>query len=92
MAAERHDVATLEVDGVDVRLRYADVVVVHRPESDVADWEAIVMPLAAPTFAHGAYTLSFTTLDGRRFAGPALLVRTVDGTTVFRGAGALVED
>ncbi|MEZ5208892.1 MAG: hypothetical protein R2690_18410 [Acidimicrobiales bacterium] len=83
----------IEIDGTDVRLRYADVVVVRRPESDVADWEAIVVsPLAEPTFAHGgAYTLSFTTLEGRRFAGPALLVRSVEGTSVFRGAGELVE-
>ena len=89
MPARRHDIATLAVDGTDLRLRYADLVVVDRPETDVADWESIVMPLADPRLGHGAYELEFVTLDGRTLRGSALLVRSVEGTIVFRGAGPL---
>ena len=89
MPARRHDIATLSVDGTDLRLRYADLLVVDRPETEIDDWESIVMPFADPGFGHGAYELEFVTLDGRTLRGPALLVRSVDGTIVFRGAGPL---
>jgi len=91
MTSRRHDIATLAVDGHDLRLRYADLLVVDRPESDTADWESIVVPLDDPGFGHGAYELEFVTLDGRTLRGPALLVRDVEGTIVFRGAGPLTD-
>lgn len=87
----RHDIATLRIDGDDVRLRYADVVVVERPETPNADWESIVVPFVDPGLEPGAYVLDLVTLEGVALRGEALLVRSVDGTIVLRGAGPLEE-
>ncbi len=89
MRHRRFDVAALRLDGADVRLRYADLVVADPDGTDDLQWECIAVPLAFDRLAAGAYAVAADTLDGRTLTGDAILVRSVNGTHVFRGAGPL---
>ena len=89
MRHRRFDVAHLRLDGEEVRLRYADLVVADPDGTDQLQWECIVVPLAFDQLATGAYAVSVDTLDGRTLNGDAILVRSVNGTHVFRGADPL---
>lgn len=85
----RFDVVHLRIDGDDVSLRYAHLVVAEPEGTDAVQWECIVVPLAFARLSMGAYALAVDTDDGRTLTGDAILVRSVNGTHVFRGAGTL---
>ena len=89
MRSKRFAVATLRIDGDDLRLKYGDLLVVAHDESTLLDWECVAMPIEHEPLVQGAYRLEFTTLEGRRLDGDAVLVRSVRGTHVLRGAGPL---
>ena len=85
----RLHVAYLRVDGDDIRLRYADVVAVRRDSGEL-DWELVAYGLdRAQTFEPGPYRIEADVLEGPTVAGDAILVRSIDGSHVFRGAGEL---
>jgi hypothetical protein len=89
MRAKRFVVATLHIDGVELELRFADLVVVAHPEATEVDWELIALPAGPAALEPGAYHLELVTTDGRRLRGDAVLVRSLRGTHVLRGAGPL---
>lgn len=90
MRHRRFDVSALRIDGADTGLRYADLVVAEPEGTDALQWECIVVPLSFARLSTGAYTLSVDTACGRTLAGDAILVRSINGSHVFRGAGPLV--
>jgi hypothetical protein len=89
MRSKRFAIATLAIDDSDLRLRYADLLVVAHDSSPQVDWECVVMPTDAVPLEQGAYRVDLVTVDGRQLAGDAVLVRSVQGTHVLRGAGPL---
>jgi hypothetical protein len=89
---QRWVLAHLRLDGVDLRLRYADLVSVHRDGTGAPDWECVAYGFdATTTYPPGAYRLVAERLDGTSVAGDGFLVRSVDGAHVFRGVGELEE-
>lgn len=79
----------MRVDGVDLRLRYADVVAVHR-EGGELDWEVVAYGLdTSQKLEPGPYRVDADVLNGSTVGGDAILVRSVDGVQVFRGVGDL---
>lgn len=89
MDTKRFHLATLAIDGTDVRVKYADLLVARHDNAPDLDWECVVMPFVTDPMEQGAYRVSATTLEGRSLAGDAVLVRSVQGTHVLRGAGPL---
>ena len=89
MRSKRFDIATLDIDGTDVRIKYADVLVVRHDGRADLDWEAVVMPFDPAPLAPEAYHLAAIAMTGERLEGDAVLVRSIEGTHVFRGAGPL---
>ena len=89
MRSKRFAVTGLRIDGGDVRLRYGDLVVAAPEGATVYDWECVAMPVDGQPLDHGAYRLDVVTLEGRELSGDAVLVRSVQGTHVLRGAGPL---
>lgn len=89
MRSKRFAIAAIAIDGRDVRIKYGDVLVAHHENTTELDWECVVMPFAADAMEQGAYRVDVTTIDGRDLAGDAVLVRSVQGTHVLRGAGPL---
>lgn len=90
MRSKRFVIATLAVDGSDVRLKYGDLVVVVHDGATTLDWEFVVMPFDPTPLEPGAYRLTVVTIEGRELTGDTILVRSVSGTHVLRGAGDLV--
>ncbi|MCX7621582.1 MAG: hypothetical protein N2037_12160 [Acidimicrobiales bacterium] len=70
-------------------MKYADLLVVDRDESEGLDWEVVLVPLGDHLFEPETYELSLTTLDARHLSGNAVFVRSVASTHVFRGAGTI---
>ena len=89
MRSKRFAVTGLRIDGGPVRLKYGDLVVVAHDEATVVDWECVATPVDGEPLEGGAYRLDVVTLEGRELSGDAVLVRSVDGTHVLRGAGPL---
>lgn len=89
MISRRFSVAYLRVDGIDVRLRYGDLLVAQHEGATEIDWECVVMPVDPAPMEQGAYRIEVDTVDARVLAGDAVLVRSVQGTHVLRGAGPL---
>jgi hypothetical protein len=89
MRSKRFAVAALSIDGDHHDLRYGDLVVVSHETATELDWECVAMPFDSEPLDQGAYRIDMVTLDGRRLAGDAVLVRSVKGTHVLRGAGPL---
>jgi hypothetical protein len=87
--SKRFAVAGLRIDGDDLRLRFGDLVVVAHDEATTLDWECVVMPFVHEPLDQGAYRLDVVTLEGRELSGDAVLVRSVSGAHVLRGAGPL---
>lgn len=85
----RFDLAHLTVEGVDLPLRMASVVVVDQPGTDGLAWECLAYALDPAPLAPGRYRLGATTLAGRQLDGEAVLVRSVEGAHVLRGDGPL---
>ena len=89
MRSKRFSIAYLRVDGVDVRLKYADLLVAQQDGHQDIDWECVLMPIDPTQMEQGAYSLEVDTIDARVLSGDAVLVRSVQGTHVLRGAGPL---
>jgi hypothetical protein len=87
--ARRFALTELRVDGVGVELRYGDLVVVAHEGGIGLDWECVVTAADGSTLDQGAYHLDLVTLESRAFDGDAVLVRSVGGTHVLRGASDL---
>lgn len=85
----RFDIATLAVERVPVPLRLASLVVAAVELSDDLQWEVVAHGLDSKPFPQGHYLVDLTTLDGLYLRGEAVLVRSVEGAHVFRGAGPL---
>ena len=96
----RFVVDRLLVDGDELVLRHGDVVAVNPADRDEAgsapgtaaepvDWECVVYAVGQDPLEPGVHELSFSTLEGRRLTGDAVLVRSVHGSHVLRGAGPL---
>lgn len=89
MRHRRFDVASLSIEGIDLPLKVAYLLVVDREEVGALQWECLAYGLDAAPVAEGRYLLSIATLEGRQLSGPAVLVRSVDGAHVLRGDGPL---
>jgi hypothetical protein len=85
----RFDIASLSVEGVDLPLKAAYLLVVDRDEVAELQWECLAYALDPAPVAEGRYVLSIATLEGRQLSGAAVLVRSVDGAHVLRGDGPL---
>lgn len=86
----RFDVAHLEIEGVDLPLRAAYLIVAEQEGREDLQWECVAYGLADAPIAQGRYGVSIATLDGRTLAGPAIVVRSVEGAHVLRGDGPLI--
>ncbi len=85
----RFDVASLAVERVNVPLKAAYLLVAETDDSEHPQWECLAYALSLAPIPPGQYRVDLTSLDGRYFQGQALLVRSVDGAHVLRGAGPL---
>ena len=81
--------ATLEVDGLDLPLLSADLVVVERESGDL-DWEVVAMTTPITALHQTTRTLTMTGFpEGRLLSGDAIVVRSNEQRHVFRGSGPL---
>lgn len=85
----RLDIERLAVDGIDRPLAYGDVLVVEQDGHDGLQWELVVMFLGKVAFDEWSGSLDVLTLEGRRLAGEAFLVRAREQMHVFRGTSQL---
>jgi hypothetical protein len=85
----RFDVTSLSVEGVEVPLRAAYLLVAEREVADRPEWECIAYGLDPTPLPQGRYLVTLTTQEGRRLEGQAVLVRSVEGAHVVRGDGPL---
>lgn len=89
MRHARFDVASLAIEQVAVPLKAAYLLVAETDDAPHPQWECLAYALDPAPIAPGAYRVDITTLDGRDLAGHAVLVRSVEGAHVLRGAGRL---
>ena len=90
MRHARFDVARLAVEGVDLPLKAAYLLVAERPSQADLDWECLAFALDDAPLAQQRYQVAISLLfDDRTVTGPAILVRSVDGAHVLRGDGPL---
>jgi hypothetical protein len=82
-------VASLRIGLDDTTLRYADLVVARNEGAVELDWELMATTLDRSPIDHGAHHLVMETADGAFLEGDAILVRSIEGTHVFRGAGPI---
>jgi len=86
---QRFVVAHLQVNGVDLPLRYADLLVARHDNEGDLEWECVAATLRPTHLERGPYGLAVTTPEGRELGGDTVLVRSHDGGLVFRGVGSL---
>ncbi len=89
MRHARFDVATLAIEQVAVPLKAAYLLVAETDDGDHPQWECLAYGFDTAEIAQGRYRVDLTTLDGRVLGGDAVLVRSIDGNHVLRGAGPL---
>ena len=78
------------VNGEEVPLLSADLVVVRRPESDRLDWECVAFTLLMDPFPQEPVFLEMVdVVESRTLSGDALVVRSDQNRHVFRGGGDL---
>lgn len=82
-------VAQASIEQVPVSVRFGDLVIVDHPGNDTPDWELILHVETPMDLERRGYHLEMTTTDAERICGFAVLVRSVEATMVFRGAGPL---
>jgi hypothetical protein len=85
----RFDIAVLAVEQVPVPMKAGYLLVAETDDGVHPQWEALVYAFETAPIAQGRYRVDLTTLDGRVLGGDAVLVRSIDGTHVLRGAGPL---
>lgn len=92
MSGLRHTsvvVASLSIGDDEPLLRYGDLVVTRPPGAVEIDWELVAATVDPAPVGRGAHHLTMVTADRRTLAGDAILVRSIHGTHVFRGAGPI---
>jgi hypothetical protein len=78
------------VNGEEVPLLSADLVVVRRPETDRLDWECVAFTLLMDPFPQEPVFLEMIdVVESRTLSGNALVVRSDQNRHVFRGGGDL---
>ena len=78
------------MNGEDVPLLSADLVVVRRPETDRLDWECVAFTLLMDPFPQEPVFLEMIdVVESRTLSGNALVVRSDQNRHVFRGGGDL---
>jgi len=78
------------VNGEEVPLLSADLVVVRRPETDRLDWECVAFTLLMDPFPQEPVFLEMVdVVESRTLSGDALVVRSDQNRHVFRGGGDL---
>ena len=81
---------SMTVNGEDVPLLSADLVVVRRPETDRLDWECVAFTLLMDPFPQEPCFLEMVdVVESRTLSGDALVVRSDHNRHVFRGGGEL---
>ena len=81
---------SLTVNGEEVPLLSADLVVVRRPETDRLDWECVAFTLLMDPFPQEPVFLEMVdVVESRTLSGDALVVRSDQNRHVFRGGGDL---
>ena len=80
----------MTVNGEEVPLLSADLVVVRRPETDRLDWECVAFTLLMDPFPQEPVFLEMVdVVESRTLSGDALVVRSDQNRHVFRGGGDL---
>ena len=80
----------MTVNGEEVPLLSADLVVVRRPETDRIDWECVAFTLLMDPFPQEPVFLEMVdVVESRTLSGDALVVRSDQNRHVFRGGGDL---
>ena len=78
------------VNGEELPLLSADLVVVRRPETDRLDWECIAFTMRMDPFPQApCYLEMVDVVESRTLSGDALVVRSDANRHVFRGGGDL---
>lgn len=78
------------MNGQEVPLLSADLVVVRRPETDRLDWECVAFTLLMDPFPQEPVFLEMVdVVESRTLSGDALVVRSDQNRHVFRGGGDL---
>ena len=81
---------SMTVNGEEVPLLSADLVVVRRPETDRLDWECVAFTLLMDPFPQEPVFLEMVdVVESRTLSGNALVVRSDQNRHVFRGGGDL---
>jgi len=81
---------SMTVNGEEVPLLSADLVVVRRPETDRLDWECVAFTLLMDPFPQEPVFLEMVdVVESRTLSGDALVVRSDQNRHVFRGGGDL---
>jgi len=81
---------SMTVNGEEVPLLSADLVVVRRPETDRIDWECVAFTLLMDPFPQEPVFLEMVdVVESRTLSGDALVVRSDQNRHVFRGGGDL---
>ena len=81
---------SMTVNGEEVPLLSADLVVVRRPESDRLDWECVAFTLLMDPFPQEPVFLEMVdVVESRTLSGDALVVRSDQNRPVCRGGGDL---
>lgn len=83
-------VATLALGIDEIPIHHGDLVVARTESSPDLDWELVARALDPAPVDQGAHHLTMVTAEGRDLHGDAIVVRSIEGTHVFRGAGPLV--
>jgi hypothetical protein len=81
---------SMTVNGEEVPMLSADLVVVRRPETDRLDWECVAFTLLMDPFPQEPVFLEMVdVVESRTLSGDALVVRSDQNRHVFRGGGDL---
>ena len=81
---------SMTVNGEEVPVLSADLVVVRRPETDRLDWGCIAFTLLMDPFPQEPVFLEMVdVVESRTLSGDALVVRSDQNRHVFRGGGDL---
>jgi hypothetical protein len=81
---------SMTVNGEEVPLLSADLVVVRRPETDRLDWECVAFTLLMDPFPQEPVFLEMVdVVESRTLSGDALVVRSDQNRHVFRAGGDL---
>jgi len=81
---------SMTVNGEELPLLSADLVVVRRPETDRLDWECVAFTLLMDPFPQEPVFLEMVdVVESRTLSGDALVVRSDQNRHVFRGGGDL---